>query len=232
MPGIKEQWEAAPLWQRLLIVIIFPAVVIGAIWFYVINPDTERKEKLLSEKKQLTQEIERYRRMIKPQILENLKRKIDELKKKEEEKRRELEKVVGKIPTQEEIEQVFGEINRIAIEKNLIITRIRLSQPKTRNLQLVEKDGRKFVRVVAQEERSSRRRRQKRRTGTVKKVGVPVTTMEIAMSLEGRTKDVYAFLNSIYEKGLVSYPKSIKIRAGKGGRAVSADIVIDVILQK
>ena len=235
MASFKEQWEAAPLWQRVIVVLILPAVLVGAIWFYVIKPDMETRDRLVSQREQLKQEIAKYRRLIRPQVIENLKKQLEELKKKEEEKRKELEKVVGDIPTQEEIEKVFGEINSIALSNNLVITRIAISQPRVKNFQLTEKDGKKMVKLVAAQPEQRRGRRTARRGKKQQQpqaAGVPVTTMEVAMSLEGTTRSVYGFLGKIYEKGLVSYPKSVKIKPLRDRGLVSADVVIDVILQK
>ncbi len=226
MANFKEQWEAAPLWQRAIVVLIFPIVIVGAIWFYVIKPDMERRDKLISERNQLRQEIEKYRRLIRPQIIENLKKQLDELKKEEEQKRKELEQVVGKIPTQEEIEKVFGEINSIALSKNLVITKIAVSRPQVRRFQLVDRGGRKIVKLV---NANPQQRGKKPRAQTA---GVPVTTVEVAMSIEGTTDNVYGFLKKIYEKGLVSYPKSIRIKPLANKGMINADVVIDVILQR
>ncbi len=236
MASFKEQWEAAPIWQRVIVVLILPAVLVGAIWFYVIKPDMETRDRLVSQREQLKQEIAKYRRLIRPQVIENLKKQLEELKKKEEEKRKELEKVVGDIPTQEEIEKVFGEINSIALSNNLVITRIAISQPRVKNFQLTEKDGKKMVKLVAAQPEQRRRGRRTARRGKKQQqpqaAGVPVTTMEVAMSLEGTTRSVYGFLRKIYEKGLVSYPKSVKIKPLRDRGLISADVVIDVILQK
>ena len=226
MANFKEQWEAAPLWQRAIVVLIFPIVIVGGIWFYVIKPDMERRDKLISERDQLRQEIEKYKRLIRPQVIENLKKQLEELKKEEEQKRKELENVVGKIPTQEEIEKVFGEINSIALSKNLVITKIAVSRPQVRRFQLVDRGGRKIVKPI---NTNTQQRGKKTQAQTV---GVPVTTVEVAMSIEGSTDSVYGFLKKIYEKGLVSYPKSIRIKPVANKGIISADVVIDVILQR
>ncbi|WP_457601004.1 type 4a pilus biogenesis protein PilO [Hydrogenivirga sp.] len=238
MPSLKEQWEATPVWQRMVVAIVLPLVVIGAVWLYVIKPDMERRDKLVRDKQQLEQEIAKYKRLIKPGALKRLEDQLEKLKEEEEQKKLELEKVVGKIPTQEEIEKVFGEINEIALSKNLIITRIALSQPKVQNLQLVEKGGRKFVKVAGQPQQKQKRRARRGRRGKAKakkapvRSGVPVTTIEVSMNLEGTTEDISRFLEAIYKRGLVSYPKSVSLKPDKGKGVVSASVVIDVILQK
>ncbi len=234
MVGLKEQWEAAPLWQRVLVVLIMPVVVIGAVWFYVIKPAEEEKDRLLSQREQIRQEIEWYSRMTRPQIIENLEKQLDELKIKEEEKRKELERVVGNIPTLKEMERVFGDINRIALRHGLVITRISLSEPRVQNFQLVERNGKKIVQVTVQQQNRVQEQQGRGRNAPPEEPqtgGVPIKTMEISMSLEGNAQSVYNFLRDVQRRGLLSYPKSLKIELLKEG-SVSADVVIDVILQE
>ncbi|RLJ71018.1 pilus assembly protein PilO [Hydrogenivirga caldilitoris] len=234
MPSIKEQWEATPLWQKAVVSVALPLVAIGAVWFYVISPDMEKKDKLLKEKDQLNQEIARYKRLIRPDALKSLEEQLEKLKKEEEVKKQELEKVVGKIPTQEEIEKVFGEINDIAASKELIITRISISPPRTQSLELVESEGKKFVKTAAQPQQQQKRRGRapQKQAQPVAERGVPVTTMEVSMNLEGTTENLYSFLEAIYKRGLVSYPKSLSIKPVSGKGTVEAAVTIDVILQK
>jgi len=214
MAGFREQWEAAPLWQKAIIILVLPGVLLGAIWFYAIKPDMEERDKLVNEREQLRQEVENYRKMSRPQVIENLKRELERLKG-EEEKRRELDSMVGKLPTKKEVEKVFGEINSLALSNDLVITRIAVSEPRDYNVELVENGGKRFLKQVDS-----------------KGAGVPITTMEVSMSFEGSASGVYRFLRGLQEKGIVSYPKSIRLKPVKEKGLVSADIVIEVVLQR
>ncbi|EDP74567.1 type 4a pilus biogenesis protein PilO, partial [Hydrogenivirga sp. 128-5-R1-1] len=179
MPSLKEQWEATPAWQRMVVAVALPLVAIGAVWMYVIKPDMETKDRLTKEKQRLNQEIAKYKRIIRPGALKKLEEQLENLKKEEEAKKKELAEVVGDIPTRKEIEKVFGEINRIAVSKNLVITRISLSSPRTQNLQLVEKGGKKFVKPAVQQQQKGRRGRGRRGRAKKKQApvqGIPITT--------------------------------------------------------
>jgi len=92
MPSLKEQWEATPLWQRMVAAVALPIVAIGAVWMYVVKPDMDTKDRLVKEKQQLNQEIAKYKRLIRPGALKKLEEQLENLKKEEEIKRRELEK--------------------------------------------------------------------------------------------------------------------------------------------
>ncbi len=234
---LKQQWAIAPLWQRLLIVIIAPVVVIVAVYFYAIKPNVEKKKELEAQVVQLKQEIDKYTRMIRPGVLKKLEKQLEELKKEEEQTKEELEKVVGKIPTREEIERILGEINFMAGIRNLVITRIAVSQPRVTNLQLVESGDQRVVKVVSTQQGNRNQQQQQRgnQKGQQKQqaqVGIPVTTMELQMTIEGTTSDLYGFLESLYRKGLVSYPRSVRISPVKNANIVTAQVVIDIILQR
>ncbi len=234
---VRAQWNATPLWQRLILVVILPLIVAGAVWFYVIQPDMEKKDRLVKQRAQLQQEIDRYKKLIRPGVLEGLQKQLEELKLREAEKKKELERVVGKIPTVEEVEKIFGEINTIASARNLVITRIALSQPKTTSFLLVEKEGKKLVKPVAAEQKQVRGRRPPRkkpapRQQQPQQKGVPVTTMRVTMNLEGKSASINRFLRDIHRRGLVSYPVSLRINPSAGEGVVSAEVAIEVILQK
>lgn len=253
MASFKEQWEAAPLWQRAIIVLILPAVVAVVVWLYWVKPTMETRDKLISEKEQLQQEIARYRTMIRPQILENLRKQLEELKEQERQKQEEFERVVGRIPTREDLDRIFGKINSIAFSKNIVITRVAVSRPQVKNFRIVEKEGRKFVELIgvsAQTQQTGRpqanrtgRQIQTRRAQTAgqtrqaqqsgdQTAGVPITTMELTLSMEGPAESVRSFLEDLYAQGLTSYPKSVSIKPLRERGVVKADVVIDIILKK
>ncbi|MDQ7083150.1 MAG: hypothetical protein Q9N34_09560 [Aquificota bacterium] len=62
--GAVGRKRHTPLWQRALLLIIFPAVVVGALWFYMVKPSQEERDRLRQERQRLIQEINRYRAMI------------------------------------------------------------------------------------------------------------------------------------------------------------------------
>lgn len=235
--NLREQWANTPLWQRALLLIIFPAVVVGALWFYLVKPTVEERDRLRQERQRLIQEINRYRAMIKPEVLERLRDQIAKLEEEVERKREELERVVGKIPTRKDLERVLGEMNYLAGMRDLVITKLSISRPKVQRLQLVEKDGKKVVQVVAtqpqrRQVRRVPRKQQAKRQQQPQQQGIPITTVELAMTVEGKTQNIQAFLNDLYKRGLVSYPKSLKIEPVRQEDRVKAEVIIDVILQR
>jgi len=170
--------------------------------------------------------------------LKELEEKLENLIKEEENARLELEKVVGKIPSKDEIERILGEINFMAGIRNLVITRIAVSKPRVTNLILVEAGDKKLVQVAVQKNRNvqqgSRKQANQKQASppSYSGNGVPLTMMEVQMTLEGKTSDLYGFLESLQRKGLVSYPKSVRVSPIKDANIVSAHVVIDIILQR
>ena len=231
---LREQWAAAPLWQRILLLIIFPAVIVGILWFYTVKPAIEERERLKQEKAKLEQEVKRYRTLVRPEVLEGLKKQIEQLEEEIRRKEEELERVVGRIPARKDLERIFGEVNRLAGMRDLVMTKITISRPKVQRLRLVEKEGKKVVEVVSAEQprRQVRRPPQRRPQPQQRPQGIPITTVEIAMTLEGKTLNIQRFLQDLYARGIVSYPKSVKIEPVRQEEKVKAEVVIDVILRR
>ncbi len=213
---LREQWENAPVWQKLLVAIILPTVIAGAIWFYMIKPTAERKKAVEAEITQLEQEISQLKALIQPGIIEQLEKEILKLQELEKKTRAEVERVVGKIPTEEEIEKILGEINFIAGIRNLVITSITISQPQVMNLTVVQTPSGKLVREAG---------------GGGQSGGVPVKAIRVSMNLEGRVKDLYLFLDTLQRKGLVSFPRSLVITPVEGEGKVKAQMSVDIIVQ-
>jgi len=79
----------------------------------------------------------------------------------------------------------------------------------------VEKEGKKFVKPAVQQQPQKKRRGRRgkaKRKQPVAQRGIPITTMEVSMNLEGYTRNVYGFLEALYRQGLVSYPKSVNLK--------------------
>ena len=231
MADLREQWEATPLWQKIVLVFAFPTIVAGAIWFYIIKPDLERKEKLLEEKKNIKMEIQNYRNLLKPQVLKNLEKKISQLEERLEEKKKELEKVVGTIPTVKDLDRIFGKINSLAFESGVIIGKVKLSDPIERRFTLSEKNGRKVVQEVKAQP-APQVQRGRRGVRTQKVTGTPLTVITVELRVLGTTEKISRFLESLYREGIVSYPKSLSIKPDRERGVLTADLTIDVILQK
>ncbi len=212
----REQWASAPIWQKLLVAIILPTVVAGAIWFYMIKPTVERKKAVEAEIAQLQQEINQLKGLIQPGIIAQLEKELANLKELEKKTRLEVERVVGKIPTEGEIEKILGEINFLAGVRNLVITSITISSPQVMNLMVVKTPSGKVVRQAGGGQGSG---------------GVPVKAIRISMNLEGKTQDLYLFLESLQKKGLVSFPRSLAITPVEREGRVKAQMSVDIIVQ-
>ena len=245
---IKAQWQEAPPWQKLLVAIILPVVVGGALWFYYIAPLIDKKIELQNKKEQLQSEIENLRLMARESIITRMQEQLEKLKEEEKEKKKELEKVVGKIPKAGEIEKVLSQINSISIMHNVVIGSISMSTPKTKRYELVSSGDTKFVRPVAEMQsqtqqakgqqggrvvrgRVSSGRQQTSQTTTAQQRGIPIKVVEVNLKLIGSSKDVYGVLRSIHKRGIASYPRLISIKPLPEKNAVDVTVSLDIILQ-
>ncbi len=219
MESLKEQWANAPLWQRILVLAILPIVVVGMIWFYVIEPKKTELQELISKEKSLKQEINRYRRLLDPNSLKALEKQLERLKKEREVKKRELEAVVGKIPKYNEVDKVLDAINTIAIRNDILITSISIGTPKTLRFELIDKNKIKILKESGE--------------GSSSDVsGVPLDILEVKLKLKGKAIDVYSFVHDIASGNLLSYPSSLSISSDNSEGSVVADFVMNVVLQR
>lgn len=245
---IKTQWQEAPPWQKLLVAIILPAVVGGALWFYYIAPLIDKKIELQNKKEQLQSEIESLRLMARESIITQLTEQLNKLLEEEKLKRKELEEVVGDIPKADEVERVLSRINSISIRHNVVIGSISMSAPKVKRYEMVDTGEGKVIRPVAEPQaqqnqagnqsggnvvrgRVSSGRQVSNQGAAAQMKGVPIKVVEVNLKLIGSTKDIYGVLRSIHKRGIASYPRVISIKPMPEKNAVDAVISLDIILQ-
>lgn len=108
--NLKEQWDSTPLWQKVLIVVLFSFLLSYGVYYTIIGPQMEEINKLESEISELKVELEGMQ-------LKNLKKvqnKLAELKKKNQElegKVVEYERLVGDYP---DVNKVLELVNSLA----------------------------------------------------------------------------------------------------------------------
>ncbi len=104
-----QQWETAPLWQRLIIAVVFPVVVAGSLWFYLVSPQKEEIQRLKEERMQKRQELVRLNGLLKGNLLERLSQERDKLLRELQEKQKQL----GYVLEVERSPQIFRSIDSI-----------------------------------------------------------------------------------------------------------------------
>ncbi len=239
LEDLKEQWEATPLWQKIFLLAIFPLVMIGIFWFYMVNPKINEKNELLQKKEELNTEITRYRLLLIRRQDVKLEEELKSLLEKERKMKEELRVIAGYLPSTKDLDRVFLIISEKAYKNNVIILGVRVSEKKSMTVEVINTAYGKFVREVKEEEKEEKKRKRKKKDKekekekkTVKQPkGVPISYVDIEMSVSGEMKNIYGFLKDLYLEGFVSFPRSISLEREGDGR-IKASIVLSVVIQE
>jgi len=243
MEKLKAQWSALPQWQKLLILIILPIVIIGYIYAMLITPLREDLEKSRKEREELTRRIAELKRLTDPKALEPLRKQRDDLKAQLEVKKQELELLVGEIPSTEEASSVYKKLGAIASKSGVRILSINLAKPNEVNYTLEKTpEGRAVVKIVKEQpqqqgqqqqqksqQQKSQQKAQEQKQQTSNLVKHP--TAELKISFVGSYANVVNFLKALEKGGFVSYPSAFKVERVEKGM-LKGDLTILVIMKE
>ncbi len=238
MERLKAQWAALPAWQKTLALAIIPLVLMGLMWYYLITPTRNEIESLKSQERNLKAEIEKLKKLADPRVLEPLKARIETLKKTEEAMLKELEEEVGKIPTEEDLDEVLKRIYRISKISRIALLDAKFEKPERVVYEIKTAEGKKFIveRKQTTKRRPPARARQARGKGRQqqqqqKPAGVEFMKAELKLSIRGKTENIFRFMKLLEERGMPSYPVSASLKPDKEN-IIKAEIVLYLILQK
>jgi hypothetical protein len=229
MEKLKAQWSALPQWQKLFILLILPIVIIGYIYAMLITPLREDLEKNRKEKEELTRRIAELKSLTDPQALEPLRKQRDELEAQLEVKKRELELVIGEIPSTKDASTVYKKLGAIASKSGVKILSISLAEPNEVGYTLEKTpEGKAVVKIVNDQPQQQGQQEQKPQQPSDV---VKHPTAELKVSFVGSYANVVNFLKSLEKGGLVSYPSTFKVERVEKGM-LKGDLTILVIMKE
>jgi len=229
MEKLKAQWSALPQWQKLLILLILPIAIIGYIYAMLIIPLREDLEKNRKEKEELTRRIAELKRLTDPQALEPLRKQREELEAQLEVKKRELELVIGEIPSTKDVSSVYKKLGAIASKSGVRILSINLAKPNEVNYTLEKTpEGKTIVKIV--KEQPQQQEQQERKPQQPSDV-VKHPTAELNISFVGSYANVVNFLKSLERGGLVSYPSAFRVERAERDM-LKGELTILVIMKE
>jgi Tfp pilus assembly protein PilO len=235
MEKLKAQWSALPQWQKLLILLILPIVIMGYIYAMLITPLREELEKNRKEKEGLTTRITELKRLTDPKALEPLRKQRDDLKAQLEVKKQELELVVGEIPSTEDVGTIYKKLGAIASKSGVRLLSINLAQPNEVGYTLEKTpEGKAVVKIVReqtqqqgqQQQQKPKEQKQQQPSDVVKH-----PTAELKISFVGSYANVVNFLKSLEKGGFVSYPSTFRVDRFEKGM-LKGDLTILIIMKE
>lgn len=230
---LKEQWDAAPLWQRILIALILPAVVAASLWFYGIQPLLNEKADLENKKQNLSFEINKYTALIRGNVIAKLEKKVQELEVEKQRKEEEMFKKLGFVPSK--VDDILDYIGKLSFKNDIVILSVGVGSINDRRLMVI-KEGERFILKEVVEEPSDKNRSGSKRTKAkekkqpkVKEDYVTLKTLTLEIDIEGSAKDIYRFVSDLDR--LIYMPKKLELRPRQKGGKTHGKLTIEVVFR-
>jgi len=216
-----ETLNKLPQWQRITLLLVIPAILSFYLLFFFIIPAREEKDKLLTERDNLVNEIENAKRSLNPKILENLRKKEEETKKLLEDKQRELEAITGVLPTQKDLSMVVRTVGNLASKNGLVMTNMQIGQPQEVIYTLEDVGGKKLVKELQPQAQQQQQQQE----------GVKYMKAELRINLLGSYSAFRKFLEEMQKGGIISYPTSLQL-SQEGGNKLRGELTIYIVMKE
>jgi Tfp pilus assembly protein PilO len=235
MEKLKAQWSALPQWQKLLILLILPIVIMGYIYAMLITPLREELEKNRKEKEELTTRIAELKRLTDPKALEPLRKQRDDLTTQLEAKKQELELVVGEIPSTKDAGTIYKKLGAIASKSGVRLLSISLAKPNEVGYAMEKTpEGKALVKIVREQTQQQGQQQQQKPQGQKPQQPSYVVkhpTAELKISFVGSYANIVNFLRSLEKGGFVSYPSAFRVDRFEKGM-LKGDLTILIIMKE
>ncbi|MFN4320151.1 MAG: hypothetical protein ACK4FY_06775 [Aquificaceae bacterium] len=226
MENIKVQFKNLPPWQKYVLVLGLPILLLLYIWFILVSPALEEINKLKLEKEQVEKEIQNIRNSIRPAILNSLREEKEKLELEYTQKYAELTSMVGEIPTEKDAAKIIRNIGSIATKSGVVILNLQVSSPQKVSYELVQEGDKKFVKEIQQQQEQPQAKQQQKQPQ-----GVSFLRSELRLILSGPYGSVRRFLERLEREGVISYPSSLSL-APEDKNRVRAEVVLFLIMKE
>lgn len=230
MQKLIEQFKALPPWQRYVLILALPLVLIVYIWLMLLSPAMDEVSKLKVEVDNAKADIQRIRASLNPAILENLRREEKALEEEYLRKQAELVSLVGEIPTEKDVGKIIANIGRIAKRSKATILNMQISGAQRVSYTIVQEGERKVVRELQQQQQTQQQQAKQQAQQQQAQEGVGFLKAELKMTLLGDYASIRAFLYNMRREGIISYPVSLSLSSE--GNKLRAEMVINILMKE
>ncbi len=230
MQKLIEQFKALPPWQRYVLILALPLVLIVYIWLMLLSPAMDEVSKLKVEVDNAKADIQRIRASLNPAILENLRREEKALEEEYLRKQAELVSLVGEIPTEKDVGKIIANIGRIAKRSKATILNMQISGAQRVRYTVVQEGERKVVRELQQQQQTQQQQAKQQAQQQQAQEGVGFLKAELKMTLLGDYASIRAFLYNMRREGIISYPVSLSLSSE--GNKLRAEMVINILMKE
>jgi len=231
MQKLIEQFKALPPWQRYVLILVLPLVLIVYIWLMLLSPAMDEVSKLKVEVNNAKADIQRIRASLNPAILENLRKEEKALEEEYLTKQAELVSLVGEIPTEKDVGKIIANIGRIAKRSKVKILNLQVSGAQKVSYAITQEGEKKVVKELQQQQQTQQQEQKgQQQTGQQPQEGVTLLRSEVKMTLLGDYASVRAFLDGMRREGIISYPVSLSLSSE--GNKLRAEMVINILMKE
>ncbi|MEJ7619526.1 MAG: hypothetical protein WKI46_01735 [Aquificaceae bacterium] len=231
MQKLIEQFKALPPWQRYVLILVLPLVLIVYIWLMLLSPAMDEVSKLKVEVNNAKADIQRIRASLNPAILENLRKEEKALEEEYLTKQAELVSLVGEIPTEKDVGKIIANIGRIAKRSKVKILNLQVSGAQKVSYAITQEGEKKVVKELQQQQQTQQQgQKGQQQTGQQPQEGVTLLRSEVKMTLLGDYASVRAFLDGMRREGIISYPVSLSLSSE--GNKLRAEMVINILMKE
>lgn len=211
-----ERLRELPPYQRFIILLLIPLILIIYVYFMLFSPVLSEVRNLRSNIERTRSDIENIKASLNPAVLENLKKQEKELREEYLRKEEELITTVGQIPTEREVGLVVRNIGRLATKSELMVLSMHLTEAQKARYFIVQKDEGKSIVIEKPMQEPQQQNQQPQQTQKVQaekeEEGVTLTKRDLLLVVYSRNEaGIKKFLESLRKEGIVSYPLSLDI---------------------
>ncbi|RMH80862.1 MAG: hypothetical protein D6674_02150 [Acidobacteria bacterium] len=211
-----ERLRELPPYQRFIILLLIPLILIIYVYFMLFSPVLSEVRNLRSNIERTRSDIENIKASLDPAVLENLKKQEKELREEYLRKEEELITTVGLIPTERDVGLVVRNIGRLATKSELMVLSMHLTEAQKARYFIVQKDEGKSIVIEKPMQEPQQQNQQPQQTQKVQaekeEEGVTLTKRDLLLLVYSRNEaGIKKFLESLRKEGIVSYPLSLDI---------------------
>ena len=225
MERLIAQFKALPPWQRAFLVALLPLILSIYVYMMLLSPALDEKDKLKKDIENTKGDLEGIRASLNPRVIESLRRQQKELEQEYLKKSEEIKNLVGEIPKEKDIGEIFKNIGKIAQKNRVVILSTQISNPE--KVQYYIEGEKKLVKVSTPQQTQQQPGQQQTQPSPQ---GITLLKSDLRLTLLGDYRSIRGFLETLKKEGLISYPVEINL-VNDGGR-LRADLTLHLIFRE
>ena len=214
--ALKEQWVELPSWQKILLILIFAAIIMYGIFFLYIQPKYMEISKVEKEVNNLEKEVTFLKKIATPENIKKLNQEYAKVKKTNQELREKLKEIKKIIPEESKINKILSFISTSAETNNITLNQFKVSKVKkvvayydSKNDKIVIKDDKGKPKPQKSKKRKNKKAKQK------EPKGIKLNQVQMAADFNGNIPGFVKFLADVSKSERYISIDNILVKKGK-----------------